>query len=599
MDFRMQRRTAGLFLDIFKQKQQVAKIKFKPQKARYRRSTVKREFRLSRSTPEREGISSGHLTQFLREAQVHPTINPHTILVLRNGKIISECSYAPYRSDVWHVTHSMCKGITALAIGMLADAGKLSLDEKLCDIFPGKLTPLGNPLAFRRFKTITIRHLLTMSSGVNFNEAGAVTTEDWIKEFFESGVRFDPGTEFAYNSMNTYMLSAVVKERAGMGLMQFLRPRLFVPLGIERVHWETCPRGIEKGGWGLYLCPEDMAKIGQLMLQKGIWENRRLISSQFIDEMTSKKIDTPPEMGEQGYGYQTWMGKRPGSYLFNGILGQNIIVMPDVSMVIVTTGGNDCLFKTSTIISLVEKYFASDSFSPPGAIPPDKKSLAELRNFEAAAYNLNGMFHEEKRGFFPSLGRSSALPQECVLLDGKTYEVTPCGARLLPLFTQLLQNNYTTCIDMLSFSIRENRFFLTVGEGTEKNRIELSFEGEPACSNITVNHEPYLVAASARFARDEDGNTVLKVLLPFLENSNGRKIKIFFFRDGSIELRLAEIPDFESLLGDTGFLDNKNVASWLTKLVAKNDGDIFEYTVRRAVEPRVRGKKREPAGKTG
>ena len=105
---------------------------------------------------------------------------------------------------------------------------------------------------------------------------------------------------------------------------------------------------------------------------------------------------------------------------------------------------------------------------PPGAIPPDKKSLAELRNFEAAAYNLNGMFHEEKRGFFPSLGRSSALPQECVLLDGKTYEVTPCGARLLPLFTQLLQNNYTTCIDMLSFSIRENRFFLTVGEGTEK-----------------------------------------------------------------------------------------------------------------------------------
>ena len=107
------------------------------------------------------------------------------------------------------------------------------------------------------------------------------------------------------------------------------------------------------------------------------------------------------------------------------------------------------------------------------------------------------------------------------------------------------------------------------------------------------------MAASARFARDEDGNTVLKVLLPFLENSNGRKIKIFFFRDGSIELRLAEIPDFESLLGDTGFLDNKNVASWLTKLVAKNDGDIFEYTVRRAVEPRVRGKKREPAGKTG
>ena len=110
------------FLDIFKQKQQVAKIKFKPQKARYRRSTVKRIPAFQKYAGA-EGISSDHLTQFLREAQVHPTINPHTILVLRNGKMISECSYAPYRSDVWHVTHSMCKGITALAIGMLADAG--------------------------------------------------------------------------------------------------------------------------------------------------------------------------------------------------------------------------------------------------------------------------------------------------------------------------------------------------------------------------------------------------------------------------------------------------------------------------------------------
>ena len=103
--------------------------------------------------------------------------------------------------------------------------------RKLCDIFPGKLTPLGNPLAFRRFKTITIRHLLTMSSGVNFNEAGAVTTEDWIKEFFESGVRFDPGTEFAYNSMNTYMLSAVVKERCRYGADAVSAAAVVCPFG--------------------------------------------------------------------------------------------------------------------------------------------------------------------------------------------------------------------------------------------------------------------------------------------------------------------------------------------------------------------------------
>src|SRR5699024_4911566 len=153
--------------------------------------------------------------------------------------------------------------------------------------------PRLNPVSYRRFRSLTVRHLLTMTSGVDFDEVGAVTEEDWVKCYFESGVRFEPGAEFAYNSMNSYLLSAIVRERTGQGLSQVLRPRVFVPLGFGRVHWETCPRGIEKGGWGLYLCPEDMAKIGQLLLQKGRWNGRQLVSEEFLREMTRKQVDTP------------------------------------------------------------------------------------------------------------------------------------------------------------------------------------------------------------------------------------------------------------------------------------------------------------------
>ena len=352
--------------------------------------------------------------------------------------------------------------------------------------------------------------------------------------------------------------------------------------------------GIEKGGWGLYLCPEDMAKIGQLFLQKGVWNGRRLVSAQFLGEMTSKKIDTPPEMGEQGYGYQVWMGKRPGSYLLNGILGQNIIVLPNADMVIVTTGGNDCLFKTSTVISLVEDYFEGPDFKPGNSLPPNRKALARLRLYERTARSRQAAFEpQEKRSFLSGWGKSG-LPSECDLLDGARYKLETGGARLLPIFTQLMQNNYTTGIDEIAFAKQGDEFYMTVGEGQERNRIQLSFDGTPAESRIAVNREIYIVAASARVARDEDGNTVLKILLPFLENSNQRKMKLFFYRSGEMELQLSEVPDADSLLGDMGIYERKGLASLVNRLVARDDEDIFEYTVHRAIKPRASGKRIQP-----
>ena len=154
-----------------------------------------------------------------------------------------------------------------MAVGLLIEEGKLRLDENIYDIFPDKVNSL-----LKIFRpVITVENLLTMSSGITFNESGIVSGNDWVASYLNSTVNGTTGQIFQYNSMNTYMLSAIVTKRTGETLTEYLKPRLFQPLGITKYFWETCPAGITKGGWGLFLCAEDMAKLGQLYLQKGKW----------------------------------------------------------------------------------------------------------------------------------------------------------------------------------------------------------------------------------------------------------------------------------------------------------------------------------------
>ena len=154
---------------------------------------------------------------------------------------------------------------------------------------------------------VTVEHLLTMTSGVQFNEIGAISGNDWLNSFLNAPVSGKPGAAFQYNSMNTYVLSAIVTERTGMTLSEYLEPRLFQPLGITKYLWETCPKGITKGGWGLFLCPEDMAKLGQLYLQRGIWKGQQLVPEGWVEISTGKQVESVE--GTFGYGYQVWMEK--------------------------------------------------------------------------------------------------------------------------------------------------------------------------------------------------------------------------------------------------------------------------------------------------
>lgn len=510
-----------------------------------------------RATPESQGISSDMLADLLRDLDTSHYTDMHHFMVLRNGKVICEANFAPYRSRIWHVTHSMCKSITGMAIGLLVEEGKLSLDENIYDIFQKKLNTFNK--IFR--PKVTVENLLTMTSGVTFNESGIVSGNDWLTSYLNSSITGTPGENFQYNSLNTYVLSAIVTERTGQSLTEYLEPRLFAPLGITRYFWETCPKGITKGGWGLFLCTEDMAKLGQLYLQKGKWNDQQIIPEFWVEVSTAKHKESIK--GTFGYGYQLWMEARPGSFEFNGMLGQNVIVYPDMNMVVVTNAGNNELFQNCVMLNIIRKHFPRN-FHPADILPenPCSQTLlnrltAELENGIHAPQTLPALRKGGWKKNPPGLRRSTntrpntwnyvkGLPapnpyQFTQQLNGKVFELSPQSIGLFPLFIQIFHNNMTEGVQKISFSCEKGNFSVNFLESGEWHNIPTGL-GKFKESWLTLHEESYLIAASGEFTTDENGTAVLKLDFTFLEECVRRKINIFFLPEDEILIRWYETP---------------------------------------------------------
>ena len=500
-----------------------------------------------RATPESQGISSQMLTDLLQDLDVSHYTDMHHFMLLRNGKVICEADFAPYRSGIWHVTHSMCKSITGLAIGLLVEEGKLSLDENIYNIFQKKMNPISK--IFR--PTVTVENLLTMTSGVTFNESGIVSGNDWLGSYLNASVSGTPGETFVYNSLNTYVLSAIVTERTGQTLTEYLEPRLFAPLGITRYFWETCPKGITKGGWGLFLCTEDMAKLGQLYLQKGKWNGEQIIPEFWVEVSTAKHKDSLD--GTYGYGYQLWMEARPGSFEFNGMLGQNVIVYPDMNMVLVTNAGNNELFQNCVMLNIIRKH-RPGKFQPADTLPENpcalyllRRLITQLANGSTGSQTLpalrTGGWHRTGTKF-RNRSKHISQPDPHVLmsrLNGKTFILSPQSIGLFPLFIQVFHNNMTEGVQKLAFSYEKGEFTVAFLEAEEWHKIPVGF-GRAAESWLTLHEESYLIGTTGEFTRDENGTAVLKLELTFLEECVRRKIHIFFLPEDEILLRWYETP---------------------------------------------------------
>ena len=573
MNLQTTRKTVSMLYRIAgNREKEIPCIPYYPQKTAVgKRTEVSQPF--PRSTPERQGIPSALLAEFFGElSDSSDKLNPHTVMVLRNGSVIGECSFPPYEKNLWHVSHSMCKSIVSLAIGMLIDERKLSADTPVTEIFPEKM----RLISAARKKDLTLRHLLTMSSGVTLNEAGSVTEEDWLGAFLESRRRFRSGSRFHYNSMNTYVLSEIVRKVSGRSLSEYLDEKLFSPLGIVHYLWEKSPCGTEKGGWGLYMLPEDTAKIGQLFCNKGVWKGRRIISEAYLKEAASRQVSSPEHMSDYGYGYQIWMGKRSGSCQFNGMLGQNVYILPDLNMVIVTTAGSGELFPSSLLSRIIWKYFG-DGFRPQDALPEDPAAYQDLQNLLS---NIQASPVPPPR-----------LPPQAYALHGVSYHIYTKNTRLLPLFLQCLQNNHSSPVTDLDFQVQNDIFYLNIHEENAHYRIPVGF-GEYRETTLDFAGELYLIKATGVFTTDEDDNPVLKLHIPFIETANSRQIK-FFFLDGGKKLTAAwsESPDISTFRGLDQFISSGGGAflSSLVEKAAHTDSDILRYLIRRSLNPMGRG----------
>lgn len=548
-------------------------IPLNPQKPAVARTPAEQPF--PRATPESQGVPSGTILSFVEELHSHRELEMHNLLILRNGKIIYENSFGSHDYHLWKNTYSECKSITSLAIGLLADEGKLSVDDKVINILED-VVPLGARI---KFKNLTVEDLLTMRSTVIFNEASSMATTEWIKGFFNSSTSGETGRTFNYNSLNSYILSVIVNKLSGMSMSLYLEEKLFRPMGITGYFWEKCPQGIEKGGWGLYIRPEDIAKLGQLVLNKGMWKGQRLISEEWLNKATASHCTTPAEYGKYDYGYHIWVDCKNNAFLFNGMLSQNVMGFKDSGILIVSNAGIAEMFQQSNYYDIACKHLGG-SFS--SVLPEDNSAHRKLTPSV-------GRF----RKIFNFSQKNKDISPEFRFLDGKLYSVDQAPSTgLFPVFLQTVQNNYTKGTRAVGFRRQEGHMVMTYYEEDETHVVPIGFS-QPIISDLEFHGEPYRVAVSGTCTENEDGIPVLKISIVFMETPCTRILK--FYHDGiSLMMKCCETPGTNFLMGSIkilaqGMMDKPIVGTTLSKL----DYDYINYKIYRLFEPTLNLREKE------
>ncbi len=527
---------------------------------------------LPRTTPENVGIDSALLEAFYRDISGLPQANAHALLVLRHGQVASEGYWSPFRKSIWHITHSLCKSFTGTAVGIAIEEGLFTLDDSVAGFFPDKL-PL---LSSRRMRQVTVRHLLTMTSGISYNEISEAVDEDWLQGIFSSPLASAPGERFVYNSMNSYLLSALIHRISGQSLLDYLAERLFEPMGFGPIAWERSPQGESKGGWGMYAMVEDLAKLGLLYQQKGRWQlpdgtERQLLPAGWVEEATSLQASGE---GGQNYGYHLWIDSEDGNYIMNGMFGQYVTCIPGQGITLVMTAGNPTIFTDSPAYDLMRRYFYSLP-SLPDAIPENKcaaealrRTLASLRFRQSAkappAHKAPGAAPPRPLHRLPvGAGRWGIArnPRPQAGPSGQNEELMPgidafCGitwrfarnrAGLLPIIVQMMDNRFSGGVKAVRMEREPDGLGLFWEEGGGTIWLPVGFE-KPLERKIIVDGNSYPVATSCHIRQNEDNEDVLIVEVCLLEHSSFRLLKFIRRANDELLLRMDEQPQLRLAL---------------------------------------------------
>ncbi|MBI5959315.1 MAG: serine hydrolase [Chloroflexi bacterium] len=416
---------------------------------------------LPRCAPEEQGMSSAAIHGFV-EAVEKQNIELHSFMLLRHGAVVAEGGWTPYNPSRPHMLFSLSKSFTSTAIGLAVAEGRLSVEDRVLSFFPDE-TPAR---VSKNLDMMQVRHLLSMSTG----HAQDTTLfmhkrrdDNWIKGFLVRPVQHKPGSFFLYNTGATFMLSAIIQKLTGMTLLDYLQPRLFEPLGIKHPTWEMSPQGINTGGYGLSITTEDIARFGQLYLQKGCWIGRQLVPEAWIEQATSRQVANGSDENSdwnQGYGYQFWRS-RHGAYRGDGAFGQYCIVMPDQNAVLAITGG---LGDMQVVLNLVWQHLlpAMGKRNP----QPDQ-ALAH----EALTQKLNSLAYQPPQGAVSSPISAS--------VSGKTFVMEPNAQRF-----KTMSFDFSKPDPVITIRSPRSKHQIVCGAGAwREGRFDL------------VRHSPHLIAS--------------------------------------------------------------------------------------------------------
>ncbi|HEY4209350.1 MAG TPA: serine hydrolase [Puia sp.] len=380
-------------------------------------------FSFPRSSPEAQGVSSKAISQFLAAANASG-ISWHSFMLLRHGHVVAEGWWKPYEQQYVHSLYSLSKSFTSTAIGLLVKEGKLDTHSKVVSFFPHDLPAEPG----EHLQQMTVRSLLTMNTGhakdtLPFMRA---SKESWVRTYLAQPVEYEPGSHFLYNTGNTYMLGAILHQITGETLEQYLTPRFFQPLGISGYDWEVSPQGLNTAGYGLRVKTEDVAKLGQLYLQKGSWKGEPLLTEKWVEEATSYQTASQVNNGDwsQGYGYQFWRCTH-GFYRGDGAFGQFCIVMPELDAVMAVTGQSPDMQQSMNII-----WDHIPGGMQAQALPEDAAARAQLKK-DLAGLGLPVVKGATKSTVSPSVrGKTYHMEKNDLGVLALHFDLTDGGCRV-------------------------------------------------------------------------------------------------------------------------------------------------------------------------
>lgn len=397
-----------------------------------------------RTKPEAEGISSKQLAAFLQGIEDN-RLHIHSFMLLRHDHVVAEGAYEPYRIDEKHMVYSVSKSITSVAVGFAVQEGLLTLEDLVVSQFPEFVTEKTD----EKMKRVRVRDLLTMRSGHTSELFDILRQDQWVKRFINSKVEKEPGSFFSYNTVGTYVLSALVQKVAGESVFEYLKTRLFTPLGFsEDISWETSYEGICGGGYGMQLRVEDMARFCTFMLHKGMWGGKQLLAATWFEQATSVQTDNEhccqlPDW-QQGYGYQFWICTQKDVYRADGAFGQLGVVMPNQDMVLVMNSGMKDDDEIQCLLNLLWEHIMVhlDRDALEGTADEQMGLTARLAALELHTYNEDeGVDIEELRISSEFLGRTYRLQDNCFGYRAITIQETEDNALLLKLELAGWENN--------------------------------------------------------------------------------------------------------------------------------------------------------------